>query len=79
MHNQKFHKGTKHIDVEFHIIHEHEHQLSGTIINIAYIGTNDRKSNILTKALMTKKFNEKEVSTYEESFRSHQCLCLVKD
>jgi hypothetical protein len=55
VHNQKFHKGTKHIDVEFHIIHEHEHQLLGTI-NIAYIGTNDHKSNILTKALMTKKF-----------------------
>ncbi len=67
MHNQKFHKRTKHIDVEFHIIHEH--QLLGTI-NIAYIGINDHKSNILTKG-----FNDKEVSTYEESFRSHQCLC----
>ncbi len=53
MPNQKFYRRTKHIDVEFHIIHEH--WLLGTI-NIAYIGTNDHKANILTKALMTKKF-----------------------
>jgi hypothetical protein len=39
--------------MEFHIIHEHQLLRA---INIAYIGTNDHKSNILTKALMIQKF-----------------------
>lgn len=53
VHNPEFHRRTKHIDVQFHLVCEED--LSEQVA-VAYIPTHDQPANMFTKALAIDKF-----------------------
>jgi hypothetical protein len=53
IHNPRYHKRTKHIDVLYHLIREH--QASGAI-NVLYINTAEQLADLFTKALAGDQF-----------------------
>ena len=53
--NPEFHKRTKHIDIKYHFIRDH--QECGHV-NFDYVQTDLQIANIFTKALPTDKFNK---------------------
>jgi hypothetical protein len=53
VHNPEFHRHTKHIDIIYHFIREH--QLLGNI-DVYYIPTTEQLADLLTKALLADRF-----------------------
>ena len=51
--NPEYHKRTKHIDVAYHVIREHQQR---GIVNVTYVNTHHQLADILTKPLPPDKF-----------------------
>lgn len=54
VHNPKFHKRTKHIDIQYHYVREQ--QEFKKVVKVSYISTHNQIANIFTNALSTEKF-----------------------
>jgi hypothetical protein len=54
VHNPKQHQQTKHVDVPYHVICEHQEQRN---LNITYIPTNQQLADLFTKALPPLRFH----------------------
>jgi len=53
VHNPEFHRRTKHIDVVYHFIREHQRQGD---IDIRFVSTTQQFADLLTKALPADRF-----------------------